>query len=136
MLEWDRSHDWVVRRHFHDRAVVTVVFKNERPSIVELVSLRKCLGKFQHISPAVLRESIGRVKRLEIGEFEGIQVRLLVEKLESNALSVVVRSSSFVSYLPVDRTTNSALLVEDSKERNELAQDMINAGVPVEHSTD
>ena len=40
-------------------------------------------------------------------------------------------NTSFVSYLPFDRTTSCVWLIEDDAESSEVAQAMIAAAVPV-----
>jgi hypothetical protein len=45
---------------------------------------------------------------------------------------VVAESASFVSYLPYDRTTGCAWLIEDDAEATAIAQAMLAAGVPVQ----
>lgn len=62
--------------------------------------------------------------------------RRLLENLNRAGLTTAVRNTSFVSYLPLDRTTNSAMLVEDDEEARELAERMIRAGVPVQEITE
>jgi hypothetical protein len=131
-MDWDRSHDWILLRRFHDRAMISVAFERGQPSVGELIALRKCLPQFRDMSPAALRDSAGSSGRLDLGEFDGILVRPLVEKLEREGLAVAVRKTSFISYLPLDRTTNSAMIVEDAGEAKELAERMIEAGIPIQ----
>jgi hypothetical protein len=47
-------------------------------------------------------------------------------------LEVVAESASFVSYLPYDRTTGRAWLIEDNAKATAIAQAMLREGVPVQ----
>jgi hypothetical protein len=132
MLDWDRSHDWVLTCYESDRAELTVLFDRSLPSLHELVALRRCLPTFRQMSPADARARAGGGGRLELGELAGPEARLLLDKLRRAGLRTELRNTSNVSYLPLDRTTGSALLVEDHAEAKLLAEEMIRAGVPFE----
>ena len=76
-------------------------------------------------------ESRGAGSRLELGKLPGPEARRLLDDLRRAGLRTELRNRSRVSYLPLDRTTGTALLVEDEAEAQRLVQDMIRAGVPV-----
>ena len=134
MVDWDRSHDWVLTCYESDRAELTVLFDQSQPSVHELVALRRCLPAFREVSPADARtRAAGARGRLELGELAGPEARRLLDELRRAGLRSELRNTSSVSYLPLDRTTGSALLVEDHTEAQRLAEQMIRAGVPVEH---
>ncbi len=84
------------------------------------------------MSPAAARAFAGTGGRLELGEFPGPQARRLLDQLGGAGLRTELRVTSGVSYLPLDRTTGAALIVEDNAEARILAEEMIRAGVPVE----
>jgi hypothetical protein len=56
----------------------------------------------------------------------------IVKAVRVVGLVVVPESASFVSYLPYDRSTGCAWLIEDSLEARSIAEAMIAEGVPVE----
>lgn len=56
----------------------------------------------------------------------------MIEAAQAEALEVVAESASFVSYLPYDRTTGCAWLIEDPAMAAAVARDMLDAGVPVQ----
>jgi hypothetical protein len=56
----------------------------------------------------------------------------LVEAARGAGLGVLAENVSFISYLPYDRTTGCALLIEDDAEARSVAEAMIAAGVPVQ----
>ncbi len=132
MPEWDRTHDWVLSRHYTERATLMVLFQGGRPSVSELATLRRCLPWLRHLAPVVLRDRIGQSGNLDLGEFDGREARRWQEDLKGAGLQVVIRDTSFTSYLPIDRTTGAALLVEDEEKARELVEEMMRAGVPVQ----
>jgi hypothetical protein len=132
MVDWDRSHDWVLTCYESDRAELTVLFDQSQPSVHELVALRRCLPAFREVSPADARTRAGAGGRLELGELAGPEARRLLDELRRAGMRTELRNTSTVSYLALDRTTGSALLVEDHAEAELLAEEMIRAGVPVE----
>jgi hypothetical protein len=133
MFQWNRTHDWVLQCFETDRADLTVLFDGARPSLRELAALRRCLPEFRHLPPAATRNRAGTSGRLELGELPGPEARRLVEDLQHAGLRTELRNTSCVSYLPLDRTTGAALIVEDEAESRRLAADMMRAGIPVEH---
>lgn len=133
MFHWDRTHDWVLQCFESDQAQLTVLFDEARPSIRELAALRRCLPDFRHLAPAAARSRAGTAGRLELGELPGPEARRLSECLRQAGLKAELRNTSCVSYLPLDRTTGAALLIEDDGEARRLAEEMIRAGIPVEH---
>ncbi len=66
------------------------------------------------------------------GELPGPEARRLLDELRRAGLRAELRNTSGVSYLPLDRTTGAALLVQDAAESRRVAEEMIQAGVPVE----
>jgi hypothetical protein len=132
MFEWDRSHDWVVHRFHLDRAELTVLFEAERPSLAELAALRRCLPEFRNVPPTTARDRARQKGRLEFGELHGPEARRLLGELRREGLRVELKTTSRVGYLPQDRTTGDALLIEDDVEARSLAEQMIESGVPVE----
>jgi hypothetical protein len=55
----------------------------------------------------------------------------LIESATAEGLDVVAESASFTSYLPYDKTTGCAWLIENDAECQAVAEAMIAAGVPV-----
>ena len=69
---------------------------------------------------------------MELGEMPGIAARRMFEALKQVGLRTELRSTSALSFLPLDRTTGATILIEDNAEARRLAEEMIRAGVPVE----
>src|SRR5262245_62074562 len=132
MLTWDRTHDYVLHRVWNDLTRVTIQFRNAPPSAQELVALRRCLPQFRDIAPATLRSQIGDSRQLSLGELPGPEARSVIEAVQAQGFDVVAESASFLSYLPYDRTTGCAWLIEDETEAAAVAQAMLQEGVPVQ----
>lgn len=132
MLAWDRTHDWVLVRVWHDLTRVEILFRQPSPSVAELASIRRCLPQFRHMPPASVRAAIGGSGTLPLGEMPTPEARRLIEAARAEQLQVAAEDASFVSYLPLDRTTGCALVIEDDEESAAVAQEMLAAGVPVQ----
>jgi hypothetical protein len=132
MVSWDRSHDWVVQRYYHDRTRVTIRFPQGTPSINELIAVRRSLPRFRDTPPAELRAAIASTGSLPLGEMPTPDARRLVEVAREAGLSVLAENVSVFSYLPYDRTTGCAWLIENDAEARAVAEAMIAAGVPVQ----
>jgi hypothetical protein len=133
MIHWDSTHDWVLTRFESDRAELTVLFDEASPSLRELIALRRCLPEYRQLTPAAARDRAGTGGRVELGELPGPEARRLSEGLQQAGLRSELRNTSRISYLPVDRTTGAAMLIEDEGEARRVAEEMIRAGIPVEH---
>jgi hypothetical protein len=132
MLTWDRSHDFVLHRFWYDLTRVTIRFRDVPPSVQELLALRRCLPQFRDVAPATLRSRIGDSRQLSLGEMPTPEARSVIEAVQAQGLEVVAESESFVSYLPYDRTTGCAWLIEDDAEAAAVAQAMLQEGVPIQ----
>jgi hypothetical protein len=132
MLDWDRSRDWVVQRCWHDLMRVTVRFRQARPSVAELVAFRRCLPQFRDEAPAALRARIGESGMFALGVMPTPEARRFVEAAEASGLQFVAESASFVSYLPIDRSSGCAWLIEDDTEAAAVALAMLRSGVPIQ----
>src|SRR5262249_10144526 len=132
MLIWDRSHDYVLHRIWNDLTRVTIRFHDGPPSVQELLALRRCLPQFRDVAPATLRSQIGDARQLSLGEMPTPEARRVIEAVQAQGLAVVAESASFVSYLPYDRTSGCAWLIEDDAEAAAVAQAMLREGVPIQ----
>ena len=132
MPEWDRSHDWVLQRFWHDRTTVTIRCRRVPPSVADLAALRRCLPRFRHIPPADVLAAVGPEGVLALGDWPSTMAREIIEAAQAEGLSVVAQSAASVSYLPFDRTTGCAWLIEDAAEAEAVAQSMLAEGVPVQ----
>jgi hypothetical protein len=91
------------------------------------------LPEFQQLAPAAARDRAGAGGRVQLGELPGPEATRLLECLRQAGLRAELRNTSCASYLPLDRTTGAALLIEDEGEARRVAEEMIRDGIPVEH---
>jgi hypothetical protein len=132
MLTWDRSHDYVLHRFWNDLTRVTIRFQASPPSVQELAAIRRCLPEFRNMAPAVVRGRMGDSPELSLGVLPTPEARRLIEWAQAEGLEVIGESASFASFLPFDRTTGCAWLIEDDSEAAAVAKAMLEAGVPVQ----
>jgi hypothetical protein len=83
------------------------------------------------MAPAAVRAAIGESGDLSLGDYPSPMARLVIDAAEAQGLQVVAERASFVSYLPFDRTTGCAWMIEDGAEAAAVAEAMLAAGVPV-----
>jgi hypothetical protein len=133
MLDWDRSHDWVLHRHWHDLTRVIVRFRRWPPTVAELAALRRCLPHFRDMPPTAVRATIPSSGVLELGIVPTPNARRWIEALQAEGVEVVAKSMSFVSYLPIDRTTGSAWLIDDTAKADAVVRAMLAEGVSVDN---
>jgi hypothetical protein len=133
MIDWERTHDWLLHCFAHDLAQLTILFDHDRPSLRELMALRKSLPEFGDLSPAAARERARAIGRVALEEMWGPEARRLAVRLQHAGLRTEIRNTSYISYLPIDRTTGAALLIEDEAESRRVTDEMLRAGIPVAH---
>ena len=133
MLAWDRSQDWELARFWHDLTRVTIQFQKDTPSVTELVAIRRCLPQFRHLPPAEVRAAIGTSGALPVGVLPSPEARQLIRATEAAGLRAIAEGASFASYLPFNRTTSTAWLIEDAEELAQVVRAMLADRVPVRH---
>lgn len=131
MLAWDETHDWVLERIFNDLSRVTIHFRHASPSIAELAAIRRCLPEFRDKAPAAVRAAIGDSGQLSLDTMPSPEARRIIDAAKRQGLQVSAECASFVSFVPFDRTTGCAWLIEDDAEAAAVEQAMLAAGVPV-----
>jgi hypothetical protein len=132
MLDWDRSHDWVLHRFWNDLTRITIHFRQAPPTAAELAALRRCLPRFRDTAPSAVRAALTPAGVLPLGEMPTREARRLIEVAQAQGLDVVAEGASFASYLPYDRTSGCVWLIEDNSEAAAVAEAMLAAGVPVQ----
>ena len=132
MLTWDRTHDYVLHRISNDLTRVTIRIRDAPPSVQELAALRRCLPQYRDVAPTTIRSQIGDCRQLSLGDMPSPEARRVIEAVQAQGLEVVAESASFVCYLPYDRTTGCAWLIEDDEQAAAVAQAMLQEGVPVQ----
>jgi hypothetical protein len=96
------------------------------------MAVRKLLPEFRNIAPASLRTLIGNSGELGLEEMPMPKACQVIEMARALGLEVAAENASFISYLPYDRTSKCAWLIEDDAEALAVAEAMIAEGVPVQ----
>lgn len=132
--DWDRSRSWRIERcHWH-RARVRVRFAANRPTIAELVAVRKAFPRFADLPPRELQARLDSAGELDLGVVGGIEANWLARAAAEAGLSAVVDRWVETSDLIVDVTDPMpvAHVIEfDDELKKQTVDEMIAAGVPV-----
>ncbi|MFT5465164.1 MAG: hypothetical protein ACI8UO_000251 [Verrucomicrobiales bacterium] len=130
MSEWDRTEEWEVQRIFHGRSRLTVLIRAEARAS-DIASIRRIVPELRCLRPSEISSRIDASGKIEIGAMEGREARRLEEQFTEAGIAIKRTDTSSVSFVPVNRTRNSALLIEDPDEANRVAKEMIAEGIPV-----
>ena len=122
----------MLHRFFHERAEVTIHFGAQTPTVGELAALRRLVPHYSNMPPAALRELVGHAGEHSLGDMPGDTARELAAEAQKIGLKFTVENTSIVGYLPFDKTTGCAWLIDDEEESKAVVESMIAAGVPVE----
>jgi hypothetical protein len=136
MTDWDRSHDWVLIKDTHYCIKIFIRFQKNIPSASELQAVRRCIPEWRNISVMGLLKLIiqdGYLVSHDVLSSDAIKIILDAKKAGLNAN---LHYTCINSYLPIDRTTSTALLISDEFQSHRVTQAMIAAGVPIENDED
>jgi hypothetical protein len=128
--DWDRSHEWVVRRIHRCLCEINAVL-NESDLIRQLVALRKLSPKYRDVPPAEMRNRIIK-GRLPLGSFNSVDSKRIRDEAAVLGLQLEMIDASTVGFLPYDKTTKMVWLIEDDAVAARIAHEMIAAGATVE----
>ena len=134
---WDGSENWGLSATYHSDVDLKVVFEGERPSVQELMAVRKLLNEYHDVPVHQVKAQIGNSKELSLGIRSSMEAHHLLEQAQKLGLNLVEEDASHVDYWPVkpvDDGESSFLLIEDEELAKRVTQKMLEAGVPiVEH---
>lgn len=131
-MTWNRKHKWSVQVTHHNQFRVSVVL-NVPPSASEIVSLRKLVPEYAQRPLGELQLALADALQVDLGLQSYQEATDLKSRAEQLNLRVEVVNVSYTSYLPVDESNNSALLIEDQQEAERVAKEMIASGAKVHH---
>jgi hypothetical protein len=127
---WEEE-GWELSAFYHSRLSLRIVFCGNSPTIQELAAVRKLLDGFRERPVNEVKKEIGSVKELFIGDFPSFAGRDLCQKAEKLHLTIIAKDTSFTSYLPFNRKTNIALIIEDGNDSKAITQKMIDSGISI-----
>ena len=128
---WDDSEDWVLSKHVHPTTRLKITFSDKRPTVSALSALRKLLEQHRHVPPAELRSMIEDTGELDLGCFAPARATKVVNRANDLGLHITATDASVTSYLPINRSTKDALLIDDDELNETVVQEMLKRGVPV-----
>ena len=130
MDTWKRDEDWEVLRTRHDRArVLVTIDPDHRPG--QLAALRRIVPVMRAMPPSQLIERIDVHGQIDLGEMPGGEAYRIETELRNTGITASREDASVVSFLPFNRTHQMAWLIEDPKEAERIAKEMIAEGVEV-----
>jgi len=130
---WDGTEDWEFGAFYRTETELFVVFEGERPTLRELVALRKLDPRLCDVPPAEARARGSEGPRYSLGESGGIEAPDVCDRAAALGLTVEGEDRSGVSYLSVRQNgdgTVLACIIDDDLARR-VAERMIAAGRPV-----
>lgn len=100
---WDGSETWELIEHRWDEASVSVVFRGERPTVQEIVALRRLHELFRDVPAAQIKAQLSDKREIELGRCSGMEAREVQERARKLDLLVQLRveTRSIVSYSPI-----------------------------------
>ena len=98
----------------------------------------RSLAAIRKLSSALRKLPVTKLKSVLVGEtyflgtVDGQTCRDIEGLARKLGLNLVVENTSFTSYLPIDKSNDTAWLIEDDEVAKRIAIEMKNAGVPIE----
>ncbi len=128
---WDGSEDWVLSKHVHQGTRLKIKCSGKRPTVSELLAIRRLLEQQRHVPPAELRSMIKDTGELDLGNIAPARATEVVNRANDLGLHIIATDASVTSYLPINRTTKDAMLIDDDELNERVVQEMLKRGVPV-----
>ena len=127
---WDRTHDWVIHRIHRNQVRISVVL-SESDRTRELAAIRSISEKHRHARPTQLKDEVVEGKFL-LGVFGSIECQRIRREAATLGLKLDLTDISSDGFLPEDKTAGLVWLIEDDSKAKRVAQEMTDAGVPIE----
>ncbi len=128
---WDGTEDWVLSRHTHQGTRLKIKCSGKRPTASELLAIRKLLEQHRHVPPTELRSMIEDTGEWDLGCFAAARATEVINRANDLGLHIPATDASVTSYLPINRTTKDAMLIDDDELNEKVVQEMLKRGVPV-----
>ncbi|MBB02171.1 MAG: hypothetical protein CMJ47_05965 [Planctomyces sp.] len=131
-MTWDRSIHWVLEKTHHHRFDVSVVL--DKPLTTHtLAAIRKLNPDLQQTPITELKSRLFGQSSFPLGTVNGTRCRELDSAATQLGLRLNITNSSFTSYLPIDKTNGQIWLIEDAIDAKRIVDEMLAAGVEVQH---
>lgn len=133
---WDGSEKgWILERFDRDLMEIEVLFDELGPSVTEIKALRLAIPKYgRRRTQQVFNELRGK-KQIRIGEFESIEGRRIAEACDREGLRTSITRRLETTFLPYNKGTNRALIIEDDTVAQAVAEEGLRQGMRIEYAT-
>lgn len=128
---WDRSRAWCLLKFTQELRTLTVHFSESCPALSELVALRQCIPGLASLSPGKLRAEVGNSPTYELRNVGAVDASKTEGSLRAAGFEVDIAVHVSVGYLPYDKTSKVAWLIEDDSKARMICDEMLASGVPV-----
>lgn len=133
---WDGTEKgWVLERFDRDLIEIEILFSNSGPSIKEIQALRSAIPEYSHRKIQEVFSDLQGLSKLWIGEFESIEGRRIVKACEKEKIRVRIKERVETHFMPVNKITQMALVIEDESLALEVAKEGMRQGMEVEYIT-
>ncbi|MBI1348515.1 hypothetical protein GC163_19750 [bacterium] len=131
-MVWSCSLCWVLVKTHHHQFDVSV-FLDDPLSAQTLAAIRKLVPELLTTPISELKTRLSGRSTFNIGTVDGQRCRDLDSAAQQLGLQLNITNSSFTSYLPIDKTNDQMWIIEDDNEAKRIAEELIAAGVEVQH---
>ena len=111
---WDGSEDWSLSADYNPQSNVKIIFSGNKPTIKEIAAVRKLITAYQNIPIIEVKSLLSHRKEIDLGILSSMEANRITEFAVKLDLTIVAIDCSYTSYLPINRTTNQALLITDN----------------------
>jgi sulfur transfer complex TusBCD TusB component (DsrH family) len=128
---WDGSEDWGLSANYNHQSNVKIVFCGNKPTMKEIAAVRKLITAYQNIPAIEVKSLLSNRKEIDLGILSSMEANRIKKRAVELNLTIIAVDSSYTSYLPINRTTNHAFLIEDDALARRVTAKMLKFGVPI-----
>jgi hypothetical protein len=128
---WDKRNGWGLSQHTYSEISINVIFSNNIPNMKEIFDIRKLSKEFREISIVKIKSKIGNNGKAFIGKFGSIEANRIINRAKELNLTLGVIEECIITYLPVNKESKNALIIEDDELANNITKRMLDEGIPI-----
>jgi hypothetical protein len=133
---WDGSEDWGLSANYNSQSNVKIVFSGNKPTMKEIAAVRKLITAYQNIPAIEVKYLLSNRKEIDLGILSSMETNRIKKRAVELNLTIIEVDSSDTFYLPINRTTNHALLIGDDTLARRVVAKMLKFGVPITDYTE
>jgi len=131
---WDGSERWVVDRYFEDETVVRIFFSAGRPTVREVVAIRKLLPEYRDLPPGEVVRRLGSTGSMTVDAMSTARAGELTEHARLLGLVTETIDASHIGYMPIrlndEGQPDLMRKYEDDEVARRVCERMLREGVP------